>query len=181
MMLQKSLSGVFKPDLGPRQKSEDNKMEGLPLLMLIVYSILVHTTPEILARSCSPSVGLKSNNLADKETQIDLSQLSEKQLKQLVQQLAKFQTQKDIDEEDEVEQEQLEDEDYENQDEDHRGSSRPWNKVQRIIRRQLVKIPRRYLKKLLRQFGLARSSGIGSLRNGDLRTQVEEYYLIPLE
>ncbi|KAH8246409.1 hypothetical protein KR026_005644 [Drosophila bipectinata] len=159
-------------------------MEGLPLLMLIVYSILAHTTPHTWARSCSrPAVGLKSNNIADiEETQIDLSQLSGKQLKQLVQQLAKFQTQKDIEEDDEdgEEEEQSLEEDYE----DHRGSSRPWNKVQRIIRRQLVKIPKRYLKKLLRQFGLARSSGggIGSVRSGgDLRIPLEEYYLIPLE
>ncbi|KAH8335168.1 hypothetical protein KR074_007815 [Drosophila pseudoananassae] len=155
-------------------------MEGLPLLMLIVYSILAYTTPHILARSCSPAVGLKSNNIADEETQIDLSQLSEKQLKQLVHQLAKFQTQKDI-EEDENENEE-EDEEEEQDYEDHRGSSRPWNKVQRIIRRQLVKIPKRYLKKLLRQFGLARSSGVGSVRSGgDLRIPLEEYYLIPLE
>lgn len=108
------------------------------------------------------------NEVAGDETeqqlaqQLDLSQLSESQLQQLMQQL------------------NLADE----YDEDHRGSSRPWNKVQRIIRRQLVRIPKRYLKKLLRQFGLARA---GNYRSGSLQwepeveAQPELYYLIPLE
>lgn len=102
---------------------------------------------------------------------IDLSQLSEKQLKQLLQQLNVAQAA------------DVEDFSY---DEDHRGSSRPWNKVQRIIRRQLVRIPKRYLKKLLRQFGLARSSS-DARRSGALHlapqrdVQPQLYYLIPLE
>ncbi|KAH8387387.1 hypothetical protein KR093_006875 [Drosophila rubida] len=90
--------------------------------------------------------------------QIDLSQLSDAQLQQLMQQLNVG--------------EQFE--------EDNRGSARPWKKVQRIIRRQLVRIPKRYLKKLLRQFGLARS---GSVRSAaiQLQPQAPLYYLIPLE
>ncbi|KAM8721565.1 hypothetical protein ACLKA7_007447 [Drosophila subpalustris] len=112
-----------------------------------------------------------SNNLTTDETdqqlpQIDLSQLSEQQLQQLMQQLNVA----------------------DQFDEDNRGSSRPWNKIQRIIRRQLIRIPKRYLKKLLRQFGLARS---GSVRSGTIQlqpqidvqpeVQPELYYLIPLE
>lgn len=105
---------------------------------------------------------------------IDLSQLSEQQLKQLLQQLNVAQA-ADVAAAEEP-----------NYDEDHRGSSRPWNKVQRIIRRQLVRIPKRYLKKLLRQFGLARSSS-ASRRSGVLQlppqrdAQPQLYYLIPLE
>lgn len=106
---------------------------------------------------------------------IDLSQLSEKQLKQLLQQLNVAQAADAAAAEEES-----------NFDEDHRGSSRPWNKVQRIIRRQLVRIPKRYLKKLLRQFGLARSSS-AARRSGALQlppqrdVQPQLYYLIPLE
>ncbi|XP_034103759.1 uncharacterized protein LOC133847803 [Drosophila sulfurigaster albostrigata] len=98
---------------------------------------------------------------------IDLSHLSEQQLQQLMQQLNVA----------------------DQFDEDNRGSSRPWKKVQRIIRRQLVRVPKRYLKKLLRQFGLARSV---SVRSGviqllpqpevpDVEPQPQLYYLIPLE
>ncbi|KAH8416503.1 hypothetical protein KR222_006434 [Zaprionus bogoriensis] len=93
--------------------------------------------------------------------QIDLSQLSEQQLQQLLQQLNAATA--------------ANSEATPAYEEDHRSSSRPWNKVQRIIRRQLVRIPKRYLKKLLRQFGLARSAG------GTLQLQPELYYLIPLE
>lgn len=106
---------------------------------------------------------------------IDLSQLSEQQLKQLLQQLNVAQAADAAAAEEDLS--------YE---EDHRGSSRPWNKVQRIIRRQLVRIPKRYLKKLLRQFGLARSSS-AARRSGALQlppqrdVQPQLYYLIPLE
>lgn len=106
---------------------------------------------------------------------IDLSQLSEQQLKQLLQQLNVAQAADAAAAEEDL-----------SYDEDHRGSSRPWNKVQRIIRRQLVRIPKRYLKKLLRQFGLARSSS-AARRSGALQlpphrdVQPQLYYLIPLE
>ncbi|KAH8300949.1 hypothetical protein KR044_006805 [Drosophila immigrans] len=90
--------------------------------------------------------------------QIDLSQLSDKQLQQLMQQLNVA----------------------DQFDEDNRGSSRPWKKVQRIIRRQLVRIPKRYLKKFLRQFGLGRSGNVRSTPL-QLQPQPQLYYLIPLE
>lgn len=116
------------------------------------------------------------DEVAPQLPQIDLSQLSEQQLQQLLQQLNVAQAA-------DVAQAAEEEPNY---DEDHRGSSRPWNKVQRIIRRQLVRIPKRYLKKLLRQFGLARSSS-ATRRSGALQLQPQRdvqpqlYYLIPLE
>lgn len=115
------------------------------------------------------------DEVAPQMPQIDLSQLSEQQLQQLLQQLNVAQSADVAAAEEEP-----------NYDEDHRGSSRPWNKVQRIIKRQLVRIPKRYLKKLLRQFGLARSSS-ATRRSGALQLQPQRdvqpqlYYLIPLE
>lgn len=115
------------------------------------------------------------DEVAPQMPQIDLSQLSELQLQQLLQQLNVAQAADVAAAAEEP-----------NYDEDHRGSSRPWNKVQRIIRRQLVRIPKRYLKKLLRQFGLARSSS-ATRRSGALQLQPQRdvqpqlYYLIPLE
>lgn len=38
-------------------------------------------------------------------------------------------------------------------DDDQRSRKRPWRRIQRIVRRQLVKIPRRYLKKIAYQIG----------------------------
>ncbi|XP_016981108.1 uncharacterized protein LOC108046066 [Drosophila rhopaloa] len=159
-------------------------MDGLRLLIALVAALLLAPSiPEISAKSCGQRLQLRSQNEA-----IDLSRLSERQLQQLVQQLAHLQSRKDKDEvEDQAEEEdqnRVEDQqqdDLEDPEDDHRGGSRPWNRVQRIIRRQLVKIPKRYLKKLLRQFGLARSSGYGGVRSSDMVPQLEEYYLIPLE
>ncbi|EDW05672.1 uncharacterized protein Dmoj_GI11165 [Drosophila mojavensis] len=93
--------------------------------------------------------------------QLDLSQLSESQLQQLMQQLNLAS-------------------DY---DDDDRGIGRPWKRVQRIIKRQLVRIPKRYLKKLLRQFGLARDGSFrsGALLDPEVGAVPELYYLIPLE
>ncbi|XP_033169732.1 uncharacterized protein LOC117147078 [Drosophila mauritiana] len=149
------------------------------LIVLIVVSILVPSIREASAKTCGSRLQLRTQN-----DPVDLSRLSEKQLKQLVEQLPKLQTQKGEDggdlvaEEDDPEQDQ----ELEDSEDDHRGGSRPWNRVQRIIRRQLVKIPKRYLKKLLRQFGLARSAGHNGVRSADLAApQLEEYYLIPLE
>ncbi|XP_039497935.1 putative uncharacterized protein DDB_G0287113 [Drosophila santomea] len=151
------------------------------LIVLIVVSILLPSIPVISAKTCGSRLQLRAQN-----DPVDLSRLSEKQLKQLVEQLAKLQSQKGQDGEDLVDEEEEEedpnqDQELEEPEDDHRGSSRPWNRVQRIIRRQLVKIPKRYLKKLLRQFGLARSAGHGGVRSADLGPQLEEYYLIPLE
>ncbi|XP_064556659.1 uncharacterized protein LOC135441116 [Drosophila montana] len=145
-------------------------MNRAPYWMLII--VLIALAARLSAAGCAGAtqklrlrLRTTPNEVAGEETgeqQLDLSQLSESQLQQLMQQL------------------NLADE-YE---EDHRGSSRPWNKVQRIIRRQLVRIPKRYLKKLLRQFGLARA---GNYRSGSLQwepeveAQPELYYLIPLE
>ncbi|KAH8241660.1 hypothetical protein KR038_006920 [Drosophila bunnanda] len=145
-------------------------MKGLRwLMLLIVATIWLHLIPKISAKSCGSGLQLRST-----EPQIDLSALSPGQLQKLAQQLANLQAKggsKDEDENPDGEQYQAEaePEDYED---DHRGSSRPWNRIQRIIRRQLVKIPKRYLRKILRQFGLARSLGDAEL---------QEYYLIPLE
>ncbi|KAH8409129.1 hypothetical protein KR009_008499 [Drosophila setifemur] len=153
--------------------------------MLIAFAFLAYSMPEILARNCQPGLRLRSNGLANRESQIDLSQLSEKQLESLLQQLATFQSKREQNQEQDQEEDQVEHQDlHEFEEEDNRGSSRPWNKVQRIIRRQLVKIPKRYLKKFLRQFGLARSAGYGSaieLRSAQIMPQLEEYYVIPLE
>ncbi|XP_017118957.1 guanine nucleotide-binding protein-like 3 homolog [Drosophila elegans] len=167
-------------------------MGGLRLLtVLIASAILAPSIPGISANACGSRLQLRSQNDA-----IDLRRLSEKQLQQLVQQLSSFKPKKDEDadedededqpeEEEEVEPSQVgyqDREDLEDPEDDRRGGSRPWNRVQRIIRRQLVKIPRRYLKKLLRQFGLARSIGNGGVRSSDIAgPQLEEYYLIPLE
>jgi len=134
--------------------------------------LLLHLAAKSNSAACGGvSLRTTSNNLTTDESdqqmpQIDLSQLSEKQLQHLMQQLNVA----------------------DQFDEDNRGSSRPWNKIQRIIRRQLIRIPKRYLKKLLRQFGLARSA---SVRSGtiELQPQVDLhpnpqsqlYYLIPLE
>ncbi|EDV45698.1 uncharacterized protein LOC6550323 [Drosophila erecta] len=155
------------------------------LIVLIVVAILVPSIPEISAKTCGSRHQLRTHN----EPVVDLSLLSAKQLKQLVQQLAKLQTQKDEDgghaveqdEEAEEEEDPNQDQELEDPEDDHRGGSRPWNRLQRIIRRQLVKIPKRYLKKLLRQFGLARSAGYGGVRSANWGPQLEEYYLIPLE
>ncbi|KAH8291714.1 hypothetical protein KR018_011679 [Drosophila ironensis] len=154
-------------------------MEGLLWSALIAYSVLA-LVPQTSGRSCSRELVLKASNLEDEEPQIDLSRLSGKQLLQLLRQLTKLQSMGQN--EDQVEDEDLDaKENLIEYEDDHRGIGRPWNKVQRIIRRQLVKIPKRYLKKLLRQFGLARSAEL--VRSGDAsaRFQLEEYYLIPLE
>ncbi|EDV99711.1 GH12481 [Drosophila grimshawi] len=134
------------------------------LLALTVRSGAVHcgsNTKQLRLRSTSN--GLSSDELDAAPQQLDLSQLSESQLQQVMQQLNVAN-------------------EYE---EDNRGSIRPWNKVQRIIRRQLVRIPKRYLKKILRQFGLARSgsNSIGSLSSGleQADRELQLYYLIPLE
>ncbi|TDG39826.1 hypothetical protein AWZ03_013746 [Drosophila navojoa] len=97
----------------------------------------------------------------EQEPELDLSQLSESQLQQLMQQLNLAS-------------------DY---DDDDRGIGRPWKRVQRIIKRQLVRIPKRYLKKLLRQFGLARDGSFrsGALLDPEVGAVPELYYLIPLE
>jgi len=148
------------------------------MIVLIVVSILLPSIPEASAKACGSRLQLRAQN-----DPVDLSRLSEKQLKQLAEQLAKFKTQKDeyggdlVEEEDDPEQDQQ----LEDAEDDHRGGSRPWNRVQRIIRRQLIKIPKRYLKKLLRQFGLARSAGYSGVRSANLTPQLEEYYLIPLQ
>ncbi|KAH8238538.1 hypothetical protein KR032_008935 [Drosophila birchii] len=148
------------------------------LMLLIVSAIWLHSIPEISARSCGPRLQMRST-----EPQIDLSKLNPWQLQKLAQQLANLQS-KGGDEEEEADQEQHnnQDEDQQQTDteledpaDDHRGSSRPWNRVQRIIRRQLVKIPKRYLRRILRQFGLARSI------DGVPQAELQEYYLIPLE
>ncbi|KAL7745400.1 hypothetical protein ACLKA6_015412 [Drosophila palustris] len=149
-------------------------------LSLSLLLLLLNLAAKSNAAACGDSLQplrlrSTSNNLTTDETdqqlpQIDLSQLSEQQLQQLMQQLNVA----------------------DQFDEDNRGSSRPWNKIQRIIRRQLIRIPKRYLKKLLRQFGLARSgSGSGIVRSGAIqlqpqidvqpKVQPELYYLIPLE
>ncbi|EDW44051.1 uncharacterized protein LOC6616215 [Drosophila sechellia] len=148
------------------------------LIVLIVVSILVPSIREASAKTCGSRRQLRTQN-----DPVDLSRLSEKQLKQLVEQFAKLQTQKGEDGGDLVEEEDdpERDQELEDSEDDLRGGSRPWNRVQRIIRRQLVKIPKRYLKKLLRQFGLARSVGHSGIRSADLAPQLEEYYLIPLE
>ncbi|XP_037723428.1 uncharacterized protein LOC119555860 [Drosophila subpulchrella] len=150
------------------------------LIVLITASICwASSIPGISAKSCGSRLQLRSQN-----DPIDLSGLSEKQLQQLLQQLAKLQTTKeDGDDADlaEDEEDQDKDQDLEDPENDHRGGSRPWNRVQRIIRRQLVRIPKRYLKKFLRQFGLARSIGYSDLRSTNIMPQPEEYYLIPLE
>ncbi|XP_017136902.1 uncharacterized protein LOC108152210 [Drosophila miranda] len=152
-------------------------MDCLPFYYLMILSIFfVASFDGSTAAGCSGRLRLRASDVAKAEAQIDLSQLSEKQLQQLVQQLAALQSKQ--------EEESLEDQDFEDlqQDEDdHRGSSRPWNKIQRIIRRQLVRIPKRYLKKLLRQFGLARNIGGSNVRAVDLAPRADEYYLIPLE
>ncbi|XP_068154844.1 uncharacterized protein [Drosophila tropicalis] len=122
----------------------------------------------------------EDNFISDQSDHIDLSQLSDQQLDQLMKQLQQkadimeFQNPEDLS--------YVEGNDNDNAD-DHRGSSRPWNKIQRIIRRQLVRIPKRYLKKFLRQFGLARS-GSSSITTKTYRTpiiQPQLYYLIPLD
>ncbi|KAH8368507.1 hypothetical protein KR084_012453 [Drosophila pseudotakahashii] len=163
------------------------------LIVLIAASIWAPSIPAISAKSCGSRLQLRSQNDA-----IDLSRLSEKQLQQLLQQLATLQTQKPKEEDGDLEEEEEEaeeaeedpdqdkdrDQELEDPENDHRGGSRPWNRVQRIIRRQLVKIPKRYLKKFLRQFGLARSAGYDGyigVRSTDMPNQLEEYYLIPLE
>ncbi|XP_016951699.1 uncharacterized protein LOC108025673 [Drosophila biarmipes] len=154
------------------------------LIVLIAASICwAPWTPGISAKSCGSRLQVRAQGDA-----IDLSRLSEKQLQQLLQQLAKLQTTKqDGDVEDLAEDEQDldgdrdQDLDLEDPENDHRGGSRPWNRLQRIIRRQLVKIPKRYLKKFLRQFGLARSVGYTDVRSTAIVPQLEEYYLIPLE
>ncbi|XP_020803034.1 uncharacterized protein LOC110179758 [Drosophila serrata] len=144
-------------------------MKGLRwVILLIVSTIWLHSVPKILAKSC-PGSGLQ---LRSTEPQIDLNKLSPGQLKKLAQQLANFQSQDDKDEEVAEDEEQDQEPELENSADDHRGSSRPWNRIQRIIRRQLVKIPKRYLRKILRQFGLARSLD---------DVELQEYYLIPLE
>ncbi|XP_017008966.2 uncharacterized protein [Drosophila takahashii] len=154
------------------------------LIVLIAASVWAPSIPEISAKSCGSRLQLRSQNDA-----IDLSRLSEKQLQQLLQQLATLQTQNpkeedgDPSEEDEDAGEDR-DQELEDPENDHRGGSRPWNRVQRIIRRQLVKIPKRYLKKFLRQFGLARSAGYDGyvgVRSTDMQPQLKEYYLIPLQ
>ncbi|XP_004535421.1 uncharacterized protein LOC101451290 [Ceratitis capitata] len=38
-------------------------------------------------------------------------------------------------------------------DDDERSKKRPWRKIQRIIRRQLVKYPKRYFKKIVHSIG----------------------------
>ncbi|XP_034481103.1 uncharacterized protein LOC117786811 [Drosophila innubila] len=150
------------------------------LYWMLLLILLLNVAAKSNAAGCgvvSQPLRLRStsNNLTTDETeqqipQIDLSQLSEQQLQQLMQQLNVA----------------------DQFDEDNRGSSCPWNKIQRIIRRQLIRIPKRYLKKLLRQFGLARS-GSGSVRSGTIQLQPPTelqpesqpqsrlYYLIPLE
>ncbi|KAI8036074.1 uncharacterized protein LOC128260455 [Drosophila gunungcola] len=153
------------------------------LTVLIASAILAPSIPGILANGCGSRLQLRSQKDA-----IDLSRLSEKQLQLLVQQLSSFKPKKDEDADEDENENQPEEEgevdrdDLEDPEDDRRGGSRPWNRVQRIIRRQLVKIPRRYLKKLLRQFGLARSIGNGGVRSPDIAgPQLEEYYLIPIE
>ncbi|EDW81945.2 uncharacterized protein Dwil_GK18853 [Drosophila willistoni] len=122
----------------------------------------------------------EDNIISDQSGHIDLSQLSDQQLDQLMKQLQQkvdtmeFQNPQDAS--------YLEGND--DNDDDHRGSSRPWNKIQRIIRRQLVRIPKRYLKKFLRQFGLARSGSSSSISTKTYKTaiiQPQLYYLIPLD
>ncbi|XP_017030067.1 uncharacterized protein [Drosophila kikkawai] len=147
-------------------------MKGLRwLVLLIVSAIWLHAIPEISARGCGSRLRLRST-----EPQIDLSGLSSGQLQKLAQQLAILQA-KDEDKNEDENEEAAQEQDDQAVDyaEDHRGSSRPWNRVQRIIRRQLVKIPKRYLRKILRQFGLARSI------DGVAQAELQEYYLIPLE
>lgn len=154
-------------------------MDGLRWLVLIVSAIFLHSIPAISARGCGSGLQLRDAD-PEQQQQIDLSGLSPWQLRKLLQQLSALQKKGDEDDqagdEDGAREEPApadlkQEEDYE---EDHRGSSRPWNRVQRIIRRQLVKIPKRYLKKILRQFGLARSID-------GVMPELEEYYLIPLE
>ncbi|XP_017086207.1 uncharacterized protein LOC108118159 [Drosophila eugracilis] len=170
--------GVFKRQFSPRLKT--NMAGQRSMIVLIVATILALSIPGIFGKSCRSSLQLRAQN-----DPIDLSQLSEKQLQQLVQQLANLQSAKD-EADDDLTEEDEEDtkpnlQDLQDPEDDHRGGSRPWNRVQRIIRRQLVKIPKKYLKKLLRQFGLARSAGYSGPRRGEVIPQLEEYYLIPLE
>ncbi|XP_017054853.1 uncharacterized protein LOC108097217 [Drosophila ficusphila] len=157
-------------------------------LLLLIASILAISPSETSARGCGSGLQVRAQS-----EPLDLSRLSEKQLHQLVQQLEKLQTHKyddgDLEDEDEKNQDrdggqnqdQDQDLDLAEPEDDHRGSSRPWNRVQRIIRRQLVKIPSRYLRRLLRQFGLARSLASSRVSSAELVPQLEEYYLIPLE
>lgn len=126
----------------------------------------VCATQKLRLRSSSPISGneLGLDDELEQEQplqQLDLSQLSESQLQQLMQQLNLSS-------------------DYED---DHRGITRPWKKVQRIIKRQLVRIPKRYLKKLLRQFGLARDGSFrsGTLQEPEIVAEPQLYYLIPME
>ncbi|SPP88523.1 uncharacterized protein LOC117590439 [Drosophila guanche] len=137
----------------------------------------------VAAAGCSDRLRLRAS-----EAQIDLSQLSAKQLQLLVKQLTALQhKQKEQNQSEEAQ--PLDDQELESQnledlqqyEDDHRGSSRPWNRLQRIIRRQLVRIPKRYLKKLLRQFGLARNLDVSNVRAVELLPQPQDYYLIPLE
>ncbi|EDW27863.1 GL19940 [Drosophila persimilis] len=97
-------------------------MDCLPFYYLMILSIFfVASFDGSTAAGCSGRLRLRASDVAKAEAQIDLSQLSEKQLQQLVQQLAVLQTKQ--------EEESLEDQDFEDlqQDEDdHRGSSRPW-------------------------------------------------------
>ncbi|BFG00795.1 uncharacterized protein DMAD_00715 [Drosophila madeirensis] len=168
-------------------------MDCLSLCQLLIFSCLVvglcDGSSTVAAAGCTDRLRLRAS-----EAQIDLSQLSAKQLQLLVKQLAALQHKQKAENENaedqplddqslddpELESQNLQ-EDLQHYEDDHRGSSRPWNRLQRIIRRQLVRIPKRYLKKLLRQFGLARNLGVGNVRAVELLPQPQEYYLIPLE
>lgn len=48
---------------------------------------------------------------------------------------------------------QVHNEDADDWDDDERSKKRPWRKIQRIIRRQLIKKPKRYFKKIAHQIG----------------------------
>ncbi|XP_034655469.1 uncharacterized protein LOC117893126 [Drosophila subobscura] len=162
-------------------------MDCLSFCQLLIFSCLVvglfDGSSTVAAAGCTDRLRLRAS-----EAQIDLSQLSAKQLQLLVKQLAALQHKQKAENEN-AEDQPLDDPELESQnledlqqyEDDHRGSSRPWNRLQRIIRRQLVRIPKRYLKKLLRQFGLARDLGVSNVRAVELPPQPQEYYLIPLE
>ncbi|XP_041451441.1 uncharacterized protein LOC111067014 [Drosophila obscura] len=162
-------------------------MDCLPFRQLLIFSIFVVASFDGSTAGCSGGSGgrlrLRASDVALAEAQIDLSQLSDKQLRQLLQQLAALQPTKQEQLELELEEQDLQQQQQQLQqyEDDHRGSSGAWNRVQRIIRRQLVRIPKRYLKKLLRQFGLARSNEASNVRAVTRVHQADEYYLIPLE